>query len=170
MVACTQRQGIMGASNLRASLETKMGHWAAEAREHAEEIARIESLFQRLDGLRDREGRLRYVLQCADVVMQEINPEWVVGSAKPIKQHVHKSSVRPGQTTRLTLDILREATAPMPTRSIALAVLKRNGDEAPTKAQIRSTVNAIDATLRAKEKDGIVKHTDDYGRSWFIAV
>ena len=26
----------MGASNLRASLETKMGHWAAEAREHAE--------------------------------------------------------------------------------------------------------------------------------------
>ena len=34
----------MGASNLRESLETKMGHWAAEAREHAEEIARGRSL------------------------------------------------------------------------------------------------------------------------------
>lgn len=160
----------MGASNLRQSLETKMGHWAAEAREHAEEIARIESLFERLDGLRDREKHLRHVLQCADVVMQEINPAWVAGQAKPIKQHVHKSSVRPGQTTKLTLEILREATGPMPTRKIALEVLRRNGDETPDKAQIRSTVNAVDASLRAKEKDGLVKHTDDYGRSWFIAV
>ncbi|MDY7525174.1 hypothetical protein [Sphingomonas sp. 10B4] len=83
----------MGASNLRESLETKMGHWAAEAREHAEEIARIESLFQRLDGLRDREGRLRHVLQCADVVMQEINPDWVAGAVKPLKQHVLSTPV-----------------------------------------------------------------------------
>jgi hypothetical protein len=94
----------------------------------------------------------------------------LAGAVKPIKQHVHKSSVRPGQTTRLTLDILREAAAPIPTRKIALEVLRRNGDETPDKAQIRSTVNAVDSTLRAKEKDGIVKHTDDYGRSWFIAV
>ena len=137
----------MGASNLRQSLESKMGHWAAEAHEHAEEIACIESPFGRFDGLRDREKHPRHVLQCADVVMQEINPAWVAGPAKPIKQHVHKSSVRPGQTTKLRLEILRETACPIQTRKSAFEVLRRNGDETPDKAQIRSTVNAVDASL-----------------------
>ncbi|MEP6785017.1 MAG: hypothetical protein ABI898_04660 [Sphingomonadales bacterium] len=160
----------MGASNLRQSLKTKMGHWAYEVQEHAEEIARIESLFERLDGLREQEDHLRYVLQCADVVMTEVDPDWKAGQVKPVRQHVHKSSVRPGQTAKLALDILRQATVPLPTRAIAIEVLRRNGDVAPDKEMIRGAVNAVDATLRAKEKIGLVKHTDDYGRSWFIAV
>lgn len=160
----------MGASNLRQSLETKMGHWAAEAREHADEIARIESLFERLDGLRERETHLRHVLECADVVMKEVNPAWEAGQVKPVKQNVHKSVIRPGQGTKLALDILREASGPMTTRAIAIEILKRIGELTPDKAVIAKTTNSIDSTLRAKEKAGLVRHSDDYGRSWSTAV
>lgn len=68
----------MSITNFRAPLKTAMGYWLYEANEQAAEIARIESLFESLAALRGRQDHLRHVLECADVVMKEINPSWTM--------------------------------------------------------------------------------------------
>jgi hypothetical protein len=160
----------MGSTNLRESLQTKMGHWKAEVQGHTKEIARIESLFEKLDDLRIRADHLNHVLECAAVVMKEVNPDWSPDQLKPIKKNVHKAPLRPGQVTRLALDVLRQASEPMPTRRIAIEILRLGGQDNPDSATIQAMVNAVGSTLKAKMKDGLVKHDDRYGRAWLIAV
>jgi hypothetical protein len=56
----------------------------------------------------------------------------------------------PGQCTRTALDVLREATAPMTTREIALAVMERCGIEASTHA-LKTTGFAVLDALKRRE-------------------
>lgn len=164
------RQDGMGSTALRKPLEVKMGHWAAEAHQLADEIARIESLFERLDSLRERADHLDHVLSCASVIMKEINPDWNDDQLKPIKKHVHKAPGRPGEVARLTLDVLREVVEPLPTRTISERVFERLSHAADDKEQKERVYRSVEATLRAKLADGLVRHDGTYGRKWEIAV
>lgn len=159
----------MSITNFRAPLKNAMGHWLHEANEHAAEIARIESLFESLDTLREREDHLRHVLGCADVVMREINPAWTMDDLKPVKKNVRKAPGRPGEIARLTLDILRESQ-PLTAREIAVRAMKRLGQEDADKEAVERVYKAVEATLRAKLKSGLVQNDGNYGREWKIAV
>lgn len=148
-----------------------MGHWAAEAKEHADEIARIESLFERLDSLRERADHLNHVLICATVVMKEINPDWDESQLKPVKKHVHKAPGRPGEVARLTLDVLREAAKPLSAREISQRVFERlDHDHEDGEKQKTRVYKSVESTLRGKLSEGLVKHDGTYGRKWKIAV
>ena len=81
----------MGSTNLRSSLETKMGHWAGELEEHRGRITEIESLFEQLPTMTARAARLEKVLDCASEIMKEIDPEWRPDRVKPVKACVHKA-------------------------------------------------------------------------------
>ncbi|MDY7525303.1 hypothetical protein [Sphingomonas sp. 10B4] len=146
-----------------------MGYWLYEANEQAAEIARIESLFESLAALRGREEHLRHVLECADVVMKEINPSWTMDDLKPVQKHVRKAPGRSGEIARLTLDILREAQ-PLTAREIAVRAIKRLGQEDADKETVERVYKAVEATLRAKLKSGLVQNDGNYGRKWKIAV
>lgn len=160
----------MSITNFRAPLKIAMSHWLHEANEQAAEIARIESLFESLATLRGREEHLRHVLGCADVIMREINPGWTMDDLKPVKKHVHKAPSRPGEIARLTLDILRDAREPLSAREISVKAMKRLGQDDADKETVERVYKAVEATLRAKLKSGLVQHDGHYGRKWKIAV
>lgn len=160
----------MSITNFRAPLKIAMGHWLYEANEQAAEIARIESLFESLGALRGREEHLRHVLGCADVVMKEINPGWTMDDLKPVQKNVRKAPGRSGEIARLTLDILRDAQEPLTAREIAGRTMKRLGQEDADKETVERVYKAVEATLRAKLKSGLVQHDGNYGRKWKIAV
>lgn len=157
----------MGSTNLRASLGTKMGHWAAELKEHEDKIVEIESLFEQLPTISARAQRLKKVLDCAGIVMKEIDPEWRAEKVKPVKAFVHKSPVRLGQIAKLSLDVLRESSFSLTSREIAKEVMARDGvTNADPKAEQR-VVNSVDASLRAK-LDIVVTNDGGYPRRWSI--
>lgn len=160
----------MSITNFRAPLKVAMSHWLHEANEQAAEIARIESLFESLEALRRREEHLRHVLNCADVVMREINPGWSMDDLMPVKKHIHKAPSRPGEIARLTLDILRDALEPLTAREISLKAMTRLGQGDADKETVERVYKAVEATLRAKLKGGLVQHDGNYGRKWKIAV
>ena len=159
----------MGSTNLKKSLESKMGLWAGELREQEAKIAEIQSLFESLPGHTARAERLKKVLECADEVMREIDPAWTNDRVKPSKPFVHKTPVRLGQTAKLTLDVLREAAAPLTAREIGNRVLELDGVVDPSPADVQRVVNSVDATLRQKEGK-LVMHDGGWPRRWSVAL
>lgn len=147
-----------------------ISHWLYEANQQAAEISRIESLFETLGPLRDREKHLRHVLGCADVVMQEINPGWIMDDLKPVQKNVRKAPGRSGEIARLTLDILRDAQEPLTAREVSIRAMKRLGQDDADKETVERVYKAVEATLRAKLKNGLVQHDGNYGRKWKITV
>lgn len=155
----------VGSTNLKTSLENKMGLWAGELREHEAKIAEIQSLFETLPTHTARAERLKTVLQCAGEVMREIDPAWTDERVKPSKPFVHKSPVKLGQTAKRTLDVLREASEPLTTREIALRILALEGVSDPSSKDIQRVSNSVDATLRQKESR-VVTHDEGWPRRW----
>lgn len=157
----------MGSSNLRKSLETKMGLWAGELKQEEAQIAQIESLFESLPTLIARADRLKQVLNCAGVVMSEIDPTWSEEKIKPSRPFAHKSPVRLGNTAKLTLDILRQALEPMTVGEIAGRVLELEGIPEPDPKDLKRVKNSIDATLRQKA-GRVVQHDGGFVYRWSV--
>lgn len=157
----------MGSTNLKKSLESKIGLWAGELREHEAKIVEIQSLFETLPSHTARADRLKTVLECANEVMREIDPAWTEQRIKPSKPFVHKSPVKLGNTAKRTLDILREATEPLTAREIALRILSLEGVENAEPKDIQRVTNSVDSTLR--QKDGrVVMNDGAWLRRWSV--
>ena len=149
----------MGQTNLRYGLERKFSSLAGELEVLQLEISKIEKLNAALPEMKARSQELENLLNCTDTLLKSINPAWEREKAKPLKPNVHKSPVRLGQTTKLALDVLREANQPMTSREIALEVLKIEGIHDVDASTRQRVTNSVDATLRAKlgvyvESDG----------------
>ena len=114
----------MGSTNLKQALTNEMGLWAGELKEHDAKAAEILTLLEGLPAITARAERLKTVLDCAAEVMREIDPAWSPDRIKPSKPFVHKA---PASTTKVALDVLREAPAPLRSREIAIEVLRRDG-------------------------------------------
>ena len=159
----------MGTTNLKASLQAKMGHWKSELLSKEKEVAQILSLFEGLPALNARVERLKKVMDAGGVIMSEIDPAWSAESIKPRKPNVHKSPVRMGNCASYTLDILRDASDSMSAREIAKIVLDREGIAEPTSAQLQSVANNVDAALRSRQGK-VVEHDGKRIRRWRIIV
>jgi hypothetical protein len=156
-------------TNLKAALENKIGLWAGELRENEEQIAEIMTLFETLPERTKRAERLKRVLECAGVVMTEIDPTWTENRVKPSKPFVHKSPVEIGQIAKLTLDILRESPKPLTAREIARKVLEMKDMADPSRADLDRTANSVNASLRQK-LGVVVTHDGGYPQRWKISV
>lgn len=159
----------MGSTNLKSALANKMGLWAGELKEQEARAAEILSLYEGLPAITQRTERLKKVLDCASEVMKEIDPAWSPDRVKPAKPFVHKAPVQLGQTTKLALDILREASEPLRSREIATEVLSRDGKNDPSPADIQRVTNSVDAALRQKAGK-LVSHDGGWPRRWKITI
>ena len=160
----------MGLTNLKGALENKMGLWAGELREQEERIVEIQSLFATLPERSKRVGRLRQVLECAAVVMTEVDPTWTDDRIKPSKPFVHKSLVEVGQIAKLTLDVLRNSRDnSLTARDIARKVLEIRQVPDPSRSDLDRTANSVNASLRQKV-NVVVSHDGGYPQRWKVIV
>ena len=157
----------MGSTNLKKSLESKIGLWAGELRDHEAKIVEIQSLFETLPVHTSRADRLKTVLDCANEVMREIDPTWTEQKIKPSKPFVHKSPVKLGNTAKRALDILREATEPLTAREIAVRILSLEGAENAEAKDVQRVTNSVDSTLRQKE-GRVVMNDGGWVRRWSV--
>jgi hypothetical protein len=159
----------VGITNLKQALQNKMGLWAGELNDREKKVAEILSLYESLPEHNARAERLRTVLDCAGVVMREIDPTWSPATVKPSRPNVHKNGVKLGNTTKLALDILRDCPTPRSSRELAIEVIKLDGagDMAPD--QVQRVANAVDAGLRAKVGT-LVAHDNGRPRRWRIEI
>lgn len=162
----------MGISNLKQSLQAKMGLWAGELADKEAREAEILSLFEQLPTVQKRAHDLREVLRCAERVMLEIDPTWTKDKVKPSKPFVHKSAVRIGNTAKFALDVLREAEKPLTAREIAMAVLELDEVDASTLTpeEINKVVNAVNSTLVQKLGELTAHDGQKFARRWRIEV
>jgi len=159
----------VGSTNLKQALISKMGLWAGELKEREAKAAEILTLYEGLPAITARAERLKRVLDCASEVMREIDPAWSPDRVKPSKPFVHKAPVQLGQTTKLALDVLREAPAPLRAREIAVEVLRRDGREDASSADVQRVTNSVDAALR--QKNGrLVAHDGGWPKRWRICL
>ena len=81
------------------------------------------------------------------------------GSKRPETNTIQRPfllpGVRPGQTARLALDMLRTAAAPMTAQDIARRLCEQRGVEADAKVIVRLS-NALIMALRQYERRGLV--------------
>ncbi|MDE2411400.1 MAG: hypothetical protein KGM18_06435 [Sphingomonadales bacterium] len=90
--------------------------------------------------------RFKRVLECACEVMREIDPAWSEQRVKPVKPFMHKSPVKLGQTAKLTLDVLREATETLTSREVATRILELQSVSGASATVRSSTMLSIRST------------------------
>lgn len=84
----------MGITNLKQPFQNKMSLWAGELSDREKKVAEILSLYESLLEHNAKAKRLRTVIDCAGVVMREIDPTWSPAAVKPARPHVHKNGVK----------------------------------------------------------------------------
>jgi hypothetical protein len=119
----------MGQTNLKLALERKFSLLAGELESKQREVVEIESLFSKLPVLNERNARIEHLLNCAADLLVEIDPAWTRSKAKAVRPNVKKAPVEIGRITKFTLDVLRDAEAPMTAREVAVKVMEMSNIE-----------------------------------------
>jgi hypothetical protein len=157
----------MGRSNRTASLESKITLLMGEHESKRLEIAKAEKFVQELPTMRDRLWEIETLISACETVIRSDQPTWTRDHLKPSKPFIHKIPVRLGNASKLALDVLRLADAPMRGRDIAIAVLSREGHEHPDTDTITKVANTVTAGLRSARKRGAVARDNAWPANWW---
>src|SRR3712207_5720247 len=107
---------------------------------------------------------LKHDLEHLDKTIELFTP--APGSRKPMARPVLLPGVRPGQTARLALDLLRTAPGPMTAQEIAHRLCEHRGVQ-PEAEVIARVSNSLVMALRQYERRGVVV---EVGRTTLRAV
>lgn len=128
----------MGVSFVISGLVSKRSELAGLIEQHVQEIDRLDAL-------------LRHV----DATLKLFDPELDLRSLPPKRFREENRIFRQGESSRLALDVLREADGPLNTVEIAQRIAaKKNLDD----SQIKSVRDTILDALRRAEKRGLLSH------------
>lgn len=128
----------MGVSFVISGLVSKRSELAGLIEQHVREIDRLDAL-------------LRHV----DATLKLFDPELDLRSLPPKRFREENRIFRQGESSRLILDVLREADGPLNTVVIAQRIAaKKNLDD----SQIKSVRDTILDALRRAEKRGLLSH------------
>lgn len=128
----------MGVSFVISGLVSKRSELAGVIEQHVQEIDRLDAL-------------LRHV----DATLKLFDPELDLRSLPPKRFREENRIFRQGESSRLILDVLREAEGPLNTVEIAQRIAaKKDLDD----SQIKSVRDTILDALRRAEKRGLLSH------------
>ena len=130
----------------------------------------LHALFDRYNRTK---GRLRHhEAQCDDLradlahleaTIRMFRAEWTGDESQPVAPYKPSRWLKRGQGIQTALAVLREATAPMTAREIALAVSERLGRSLPPESELRRISSGFNRNLAGRIGKGVVRHD---GKPW----
>ena len=157
----------MGKSNRTAARERTIELLLGEREQKEEEIEKADRLIEQLPIWRERIREIEKLIRACETVIKSDRPDWTRDALKPSRPFVHKIPVRLGNASKTALDVLRIAGEPMRVKDIAIAVLHREGIEAPEKDTVTKVANTIGNTLKKKLVRGYVATDGGWPGQWW---
>lgn len=106
---------------------------------------------------------LRADLVHLEATIQMFRAEWTGDESQPVAPYKPSRWLKRGQGIQTALAVLRDATAPMTAREIALAVSERLGRPAPPESELRRISSGFNRNLAGRIGKGVVRHD---GKPW----
>lgn len=105
-----------------------------------------------------------------DAVIRQFDPEYDPGAIRA-KRPRGPNVTRPGEMSRFVLDVLRDATEPMPTPEIAARLMEARGMDQGSRSAVRNLTKRVGMALRHQEQRGTVRSQSGPGRVllWEVA-
>lgn len=119
----------------------------------------------KIDALREELRKAIVDLDHIDAAIRLFDPNYDIGAiaARPVRQ---AQIVRRGDSIRMILDLLREATEPLSTKQITLKVMSLRGLNTMDDALVMMMTRRVGASLRGYKDNGTVRSIKDdrYGK------
>ena len=96
-------------------------------------------------------------LKHLDATIKLFEPDYDLRAIRARKHRKNNVYFKPGECTRLVLDVLREADGVLPTEDVALAVMGKKGLDSTDKDVVAFFKKAAITALRHQAKRGLVK-------------
>jgi hypothetical protein len=136
-------------------------------------VAKRAEIAGQIDAARATLRQLIVALDHVDAAIRLFDPDYDTAAIRP-KTYPVAQVTRRGDSIRLILDFLRQATEPMTTRQIALKVMTVRGLNADDTALVLMMTRRVGASLRNYRDKGTIRSIKDgrYGKYdlWEIAV
>ncbi len=135
-------------------------------------VAKRSEIAGRIDTLRADLRKLIVDLDHIDAAIRLFDPGFDIAGivSKPVRG---AQVARRGDSIRLMLDIMRQATEPMTTKQIALKVMAARGHNTDDTALVLTMTRRVGASLRSYRDNGSIRSVKDgrYGKYdlWEIA-
>jgi len=135
-------------------------------------VAKRAEIAGKIDALREDLRQLIVDLDHIDAAIRLFDPHYDLGAITP-KPVRAIQTVRRGDSIRMILDLLREATEPLTIKQIALQVMSLRGLNTMDEALVLAMTRRVGASLRGYKDNGTVRSIKDgrYGKYdlWEIA-
>lgn len=155
----------MGHTNLRASLRKRYSHLKGQRDELVRRIDTVRRDAARLGDLEAEVPELERLIDAAELLLRDNDPEWDPDETQSIKPWTHHIPVPFGQCGRRGHKILREAGSPLSCRQVAKQLLVEVGVNDPEPETLRRVQNAIEASFR-KFDGRTVESSGSYPKQW----
>ncbi|MGI9375174.1 MAG: hypothetical protein ACR2PC_03590 [Tsuneonella suprasediminis] len=156
----------MGTTNVKAGLEDRIAVFKGELEEVEAEIKRIEDGIEVLHKLKSRRIKLRSLIEGAEDIIYESDPEWR-NKIKPRKKRKWHSPFKSGELGRRALEVLREKGRWMRPRDIAIIMLANKGYHSDDRVSIDKVTNSV-GNYFIKHRNDLVESRGDYAKEWRI--
>jgi hypothetical protein len=135
-------------------------------------VAKRAEVAGEIAAVREKLRQLIVDLDHVDAAIRLFDPDYDIAGIRD--KPVHPAQIaRRGDSIRLILDLLREATEPMTTKQIALRVMAHRGLNTMDDALVLTMSRRVGASLRSYKDNGAVRSIKDgrYGKYdlWEIA-
>lgn len=110
---------------------------------------------------------LRADLVHLEATIQMFRAEWTGDESQPVAPYKPSRWLKRGQGIHTALAVLREATAPMTAREIALAVSERLGRPVPPENELRRISSGFNRNLASRIGKGVVV-VDEFPKRWAL--
>lgn len=139
-----------------------------EQQKKADEIEKAERLYAEVPALRRRISRIDdLVFYCKEIIKDD-QPDWTPTNIKALRPHVHKIPIKLGSATKIALDVLRVADAPMTIREVAIEVLRREGQEGVGRDILDKVSDTIGNQFRKRPRDYLQNDGQWPARWWVV--
>ena len=122
------------------------------------------------DALRARLAAIAADLGHLDAVIRLFDPDHDIAAIRPKRPRGPDAAGR-GERGKLVLDVLREATGPIPALEIARRMVAKQGQDPEDGRFVRQAANRVELALARQGKRGVVRAVREVGKAvaWTVA-
>jgi hypothetical protein len=158
----------MGKTNRTVVLESKIAMLLGELETLRDDIQKAKAAIERLPKMQDRVLEAEALIEACCVIIKSDRPDWTPDHLEAKKPFVHKIPIKLGRASKIALDVLRLAEAPMTVRDIAREVLRREGPDTWDTATLDKVANTIGASLKRHVGDYLQRDDGWPSRYWVV--
>lgn len=110
-----------------------------------------------------RTRKLLEDLEHLDATIRQFDPDYKLEEIRAKGFRPPSDWANRGEMSRIVLGMLRQASEPMTTRDIALAIMKRRGLNTADDKMVRKMTKRAGVALRAQRNNGLIRSQNGHG-------